>query len=1543
MAESTASGRRTRTRGPEATARSEALERLKALRGGARRSDPSGAAVGYQIKVEDPIYDTVAEEEYDALVARRREETRGFIVDDDGLGYVDEGQEEDWSHPSHFSSDEEYPPSDDGQEKPRKKRNPKKDPAPKKPQPSSLSAAAALMGKQRLSSMFTSSVFKKNERTKGTGLATDSIVDDVIAEFAPDETDREEWRRRGSISRMIHGPQSSVIPVPNNSELPPSPVEQMNVIGSSDAELVTASVKTGLLENDISNHGKDDPMELEMEEEVVVSKVDSKNNGSVIKMKTDVNEEVRMEAAKSENGFSVNAKISMEGKESMPSTTAGGEAACKGDDGNVGLGGVNHANAAIDDEKTEFVLDSDGSLPFYIIDAHEESFGANAGTLYLFGKVKEGNAYQSCCVVVKNMQRCVYAVPNGAVFPSRKIQEFEENIADSKASQSASHTALQEMAAGLKGELTKRLLDLNVSNFSMMPVKRSYAFERADIPIGEQYVLKINYPFKDPPLPADLRGEHFLALLGTHSSALELFLIKRKIKGPSWMWISRFTRCPASQKVSWCKYEVVVNCPKDLHVSASKAVPELPPVIVAAINLKTIIGEKHTTNEIVSASIICCRKAKIDSPMSVKELERRGMLSSFTVVRKLEGGIFPMGLAKEAANRNLEAGCNVLALESSERALLNRLMIELHKLDCDVLVGHNISGFDLDVLLHRAQVCKVPSTMWSKVGRLKRSTMPKLTKGNSLYGSGASPGIMSCIAGRLLCDTYLCSRDLLKEVSYSLTQLAKTQLKRDRKEIASHDIPAKFQMSKTLLELVDCGENDARLSLELMFHLSVLPLTRQLTNISGNLWGKTLQGARAQRVEYLLLHSFHAKKYMVPDRNSGRNKEVSTTKRKINAGAEGDGIDDLNVNYMPLENEHIEQGKSKKGPAYSGGLVLEPKKGLYDKYVLLLDFNSLYPSIIREFNICFTSVERSPDGMIPSLPPLIPAGVLPELLKNLVERRKMVKSWLKNASGLKAQQLDIQQQALKLTANSMYGCLGFPNSRFYAKPLAELITLKGREILQSTVDLVQNHLNLEVIYGDTDSIMIYTGLDDISKAKTIAGKVIQEVNKKYSCLEIDLDGLYSRMLLLKKKKYAAVKVQFKNGILFEAIESKGVDMVRRDWSGLSRDLGNFCLSQILSERSCEEVVESIHSSLMEVQEQMRNGEIELEKYVIWKTLTKPPEDYPDAKNQPHVQVALRLRQNGYPGCSAGDTVPYVICCQQESSSGSSTGIAQRARHPDELKRDGGNWLIDIDYYLSQQILPVVSRLCASIQGTSPARLADCLGLDSSKFQYKAAQSDGKGSSTALPYVLDDDERYSGCTPLRLSCPSCSSTFDCPPVYSVLSTSCNGNQSDLQTEKAPVNFWRTMRCTRCPDDVDCRLSPAMIANQVKRQADSFISLYYRCLMMCDDELCKHTTRTVNLRALGDSERGTVCPNYPRCNGRLVRQYTEADLYKQLTYFCHILDSKRCIEKLDLKDRAPFEKELAVIRPAVEQAASVVQKIRDRCVYGWVQLEDLSVSV
>lgn len=110
-------------------------------------------------------------------------------------------------------------------------------------------------------------------------------------------------------------------------------------------------------------------------------------------------------------------------------------------------------------------------------------------------------------------------------------------------------------------------------------------------------------------------------------------------------------------------------------------------------------------------------------------------------------------------------------------------------------------------------------------------------------------------------------------------------------------------------------------------------------------------GARAERIEYLLLHKFHSLNYVLPDK------------------ARGEG-----------------GGKRKGKPAYEGGLVLDPKSGLYDKFVILLDFNSLYPSIIQEYNICFTTVERKKDDQgrwLPSEPPsnTVSKGILPTTIR----------------------------------------------------------------------------------------------------------------------------------------------------------------------------------------------------------------------------------------------------------------------------------------------------------------------------------------------------------------------------------------------------------------------------------------------------------------------------------------------------------------------------------------------------------------------------------
>ena len=110
------------------------------------------------------------------------------------------------------------------------------------------------------------------------------------------------------------------------------------------------------------------------------------------------------------------------------------------------------------------------------------------------------------------------------------------------------------------------------------------------------------------------------------------------------------------------------------------------------------------------------------------------------------------------------------------------------------------------------------------------------------------------------------------------------------------------------------------------------------------------------------------------------------------------------------------------------------------------------------------------------------------------------------------------------------------------------------------------------------------------------------------------------------------------------------------------------MDQILSGEATEVVVEKIHEYLTTVGEDVRAGKVKLDDFIIFKRLGKNPEDYPDAKSQPHVQVALRMKARGGTA-RAGDVIPYVFCLGDSGESAKSAQ-ADKAKHPDEVRRAG---------------------------------------------------------------------------------------------------------------------------------------------------------------------------------------------------------------------------------------------------------------------------------
>lgn len=191
---------------------------------------------------------------------------------------------------------------------------------------------------------------------------------------------------------------------------------------------------------------------------------------------------------------------------------------------------------------------------------------------------------------------------------------------------------------------------------------------------------------------------------------------------------------------------------------------------------------------------------------------------------------------------------------------------------------------------------------------------------------------------------------MISSTTWSLTEMCSSHLKVEHVDIDPDDTADYFDSTAPkpdrLMDFVRHCEADSYFQMAIANKVQALPLTKQLTNLSGNAWNRTLGGRRAERNEYILLHEFHKNKYICPDK-------VSSWEKKAAAKA------------ADPDNEDGEEGgasgkKNSKRDKFKGGLVFEPKRGLWDKYVLVMDFNSLYPSIIQEFNIDFTTVDRQP-------------------------------------------------------------------------------------------------------------------------------------------------------------------------------------------------------------------------------------------------------------------------------------------------------------------------------------------------------------------------------------------------------------------------------------------------------------------------------------------------------------------------------------------------------------------------------------------------------
>jgi DNA polymerase alpha subunit A len=259
----------------------------------------------------------------------------------------------------------------------------------------------------------------------------------------------------------------------------------------------------------------------------------------------------------------------------------------------------------------------------------------------------------------------------------------------------------------------------------------------------------------------------------------------------------------------------------------------------------------------------------------------------------------------------------------------------------------------------------------------------------------------------------------------------------------------------------------------------------------------------------------------------------------------------------------------------------------------------------------------------------------------------------------------------------------------------------------------------------------------------------------------------------------------------------------------------------------------------------------LNKFVVTKSLTKDPSQYPDANSLPHVQVAMRLRKNGR-RIGAGDYIKYVICKEPQDvdadrgASGGASGLASRAFHPDEVIESNGALVLDAEYYLENQVLPPMLRLCEPIESIDGSRLAVALGLDSQKYARHEAT---ERREHALTEFTDVD-------PITVRCPGCESHREFKGVvYAGKSVKSTG-----------------LNCAQC----DSRLPMAVIANAMTMHIRKWVKQYYNTpykLNSADGIWARRETRNIGLG--GNT-------------AHISREFDEAWLYKQLRYVRYLMD-------------------------------------------------------
>ncbi|XP_076045367.1 DNA polymerase delta 1, catalytic subunit isoform X2 [Oratosquilla oratoria] len=612
-------------------------------------------------------------------------------------------------------------------------------------------------------------------------------------------------------------------------------------------------------------------------------------------------------------------------------------------------------------------------------------------------------------------------------------------------------------------------------------------------------------------------------------------------------------------------------------------------------------------------------------------------------------------------------GAKVKSYEQ-EKNMLEDWAIFLRQVDPDIITGYNIGNFDFPYLINRAKHLKCDN--FFKLGRVKniRSNIKEVTLQSKQMGKRENKIVNT--EGRCQFDLLMVLVRDYKLRSYTLNAVSYHFLS-EQKEDVHHSIISDLQNGTPLTRrrlAVYCLK-DAYLPLRLLDKLMCIINYMEMARVTG------------VPLSYLLTRGQQIK-------------VISQLLRK----AKEQGL------LLPV---HKGQGEEE----YEGATVIEPVRGYYDVPIATLDFSSLYPSIMMAHNLCYTTLLQGgpsiaqkhnlePDEYIktPSGNFFVKSskrrGLLPEILESLLSARKKAKADLKKETDpLRKKVLDGRQLALKISANSVYGFTGAQVGKLPCLEISQSVTAFGRDMIAQTKEQVEKKYTLEngyehkaeVIYGDTDSVMIKFGVTTVAEAMELGKEAAEYVSDKFvKPIKLEFEKVYFPYLLINKKRYAGL--YFTKADTYDKMDCKGIETVRRDNAPLVAHLINTCLQKILIDRNPTGAVDFAKQTISD----LLCNRIDISQLVITKELTKTEKEY--AAKQAHVELANKMRKRD-PGNAPklGDRVPFVIVAASKG-----TPAYEKAEDPIYVLEN--SLPIDYEYYLTNQLSKPLLRIFEPILG-----------------------------------------------------------------------------------------------------------------------------------------------------------------------------------------------------------------------------------------------------